>query len=92
MKLFVLSYLGKKGKLTQELKQLGKVSAEERPKIGQVVNVVKEAINTALKEREQNCLQQSLRTKIDPLSAKILALPGRGQNIGGLHPVNYSAR
>jgi phenylalanyl-tRNA synthetase alpha chain len=82
-----VSYLGKKGKLTQELKQLGKVSAEERPKIGQVVNVVKEAINTALKEREQILSATQLAEKIASERVDV-SLPGRGQQLGSLHPVH----
>ena len=59
-----VEYLGKKGKLTNELKQLGKVPAEERPKIGQVVNVVKEAIATALKERSAELERLALEEKL----------------------------
>jgi phenylalanyl-tRNA synthetase alpha chain len=81
-----LSYLGKKGQLTQELKQLGKVSPEERPKIGQVVNVVKEAINSHLKQRGDQIAAAELAHKIDN-EREDMSLPGRGASAGGLHPV-----
>ena len=43
-----VKYLGKKGELTAILKQMGGLSAEERPIIGQLANEVREALTTAL--------------------------------------------
>ena len=45
-----VNYLGKKGKLTEQLKTLGKLPAEERPKAGQVINDVKILIQNALEQ------------------------------------------
>ena len=39
-----VEFLGKKGKLTEQLKGLGKLSAEERPKAGQLINVAKQQV------------------------------------------------
>lgn len=81
-----VEYLGKKGALTQRLKQLGKLPAEERPQAGQAINAAKasvqEAINTRKSALENAELDQALESeRID------VTLPGRGQVGGGLHPL-----
>jgi len=78
--------LGKKGVLTEQLKQLGQLSPQERPQVGQAINDVKHTLQQALESRrlalQHAQLQQQLVTKqID------VTLPGRGQQSGGLHPV-----
>ena len=52
-----VKYLGKKGELTAVLKMMGKLSAEERPVIGQLANDVREALSSAL-EASQKALAQ----------------------------------
>lgn len=79
-------YLGKKGVLTQQLKQLGKLPPEQRPEAGQAINVAKKQVQKSIEARKlslQNArLEQQLAAeKID------VTLPGRGQHSGGLHPV-----
>ena len=81
-----VDYLGKKGSITALMKQLGKLSNEERPKVGQVINqakqTVQELINSQKEQLQTRLLEQQL------LSEKIdVSLPGRGKTIGGLHPV-----
>ena len=49
-----VQYLGKKGELTAVLKQMGKLSAEERPAMGQLANEVRTSIETAIKENDAN--------------------------------------
>ncbi|EPZ60887.1 aminoacyl tRNA synthetase class II, N-terminal domain protein [[Clostridium] sordellii ATCC 9714] len=49
-----VKYLGKKGEITAILKEMGKLSAEERPVIGKVANEVREAINDAITRRKKN--------------------------------------
>lgn len=81
-----VQYLGKKGELTQLLKGLGKLSAEERPAAGAKINEAKEALQAELDQRRD-------ALEADALSAKLAAeqidvtLPGRGQGLGGMHPV-----
>ena len=81
-----VSFLGKKGQITGLLKSLGQLSAEERPKAGALINVVKQELQEAI-----NCARDALQqAEIDrKLSAEKLdiTLPGRRQNVGGLHPV-----
>ena len=79
-------YLGKSGELTELLKQLGKLPAEERKAAGATINVVKQAFEAAHKQR----LDQMNAAKLEAqLAAEALdvTLPGRGSNGGGLHPV-----
>ncbi len=82
-------YLGKTGALTEALKGLGKLSADERPAAGAVINVVKQAIEAALNVRREAIL--------DAVQAKQLAgesldvtLPARAQSQGGLHPITLT--
>ncbi len=79
-------YLGKKGVLTQQLKQLGKLPPEQRPEAGQAINVAKKQVQESIEARKQSLqdarlAQQLAAEKID------VTLPGRGQRSGGLHPV-----
>lgn len=82
-----VQYLGKKGSLTDLLKGLGALSAEERPKMGQLVNDAKEKIRAKLDQRTQTLQDNALQTKL--LSERIdVTLPGRGQITGTAHPVS----
>jgi len=81
-----VTFLGKKGVLTEQLKSLGKLSAEERPAAGQAINKAKQAVQQALEERkaalEDIALQAQLKAE-----AVDMTLAGRGQVLGGMHPV-----
>ena len=79
-------YLGKKGEITQLMKQLGKLSAEERPKAGALINAAREQVQTALVERKQFLDNIALETKLAAETIDV-TLAGRGQQSGGLHPV-----
>ena len=81
--------LGKKGVLTEQLKQLGTLPAEQRPQAGQAVNQAKQALQIALETRREQLqaavLEQQLAAeRID------VTLPGRGQQKGGLHPITQT--
>jgi phenylalanyl-tRNA synthetase alpha chain len=84
-----VSYLGKKGQLTEQLKQLGRLPADQRPKAGQAINEAKQRLAAAIEARktalESEALDRRLlRERID------VTLPGRGQHAGGLHPITRS--
>ncbi|TBU87328.1 phenylalanine--tRNA ligase subunit alpha [Phytopseudomonas dryadis] len=79
-------YLGKKGELTQVMKTLGNLSAEERPKAGALINTAKERVQDALNGRKQILEQAALSAKLAAERIDV-TLPGRGQVSGGLHPV-----
>ncbi|MDO8813048.1 MAG: phenylalanine--tRNA ligase subunit alpha [Gallionella sp.] len=79
-------YLGKEGSLTALLKGLGKLSAEERPAAGALINQVKQGIEAALQQRRDALQQNKLAQKL-AAEALDVTLPGRGLGTGGLHPV-----
>jgi phenylalanyl-tRNA synthetase alpha chain len=79
-------YLGKKGALTQQLKQLGSLPAEERPAAGQAINKAKQDLQQSIEARRETLESLALEKEI---ASKIVdvTLPGRGQTPGGPHPV-----
>lgn len=79
-------FLGKKGELTEQLKQLGGLSAEERPAAGQFINRAKEHVQNLLEARRVQLEQAELNAKLAAETLDV-TLPGRGQTSGGLHPV-----
>lgn len=79
-------YLGKKGELTSLLKTLGSLPAEERPKAGEVINQAKQVVQDALNTRKEELESAALNARLAAESIDI-SLPGRGQKMGGLHPV-----
>lgn len=79
-------FLGKSGLLTAQLKQLGKLPKEERPKAGQEINKAKQALQALIEERKVALEQAALSARLS--SEKIdVTQPGRGMGQGGLHPV-----
>ena len=84
-----VDYLGKKGQLTQQLKQLGKLSSEERPKAGQIINAAKIAVQDAIEERRIALENELMNENIDKDRLDI-SLPGRGDNRAGLHPITLT--
>lgn len=84
-----VQYLGKKGALTEYLKGLGDLTPEQRPKVGQEVNNVKQALQTALDARRIALQEAALNTRLAQESLDI-TLPGRGLATGGLHPISRS--
>ncbi|HIZ51402.1 MAG TPA: phenylalanine--tRNA ligase subunit alpha [Candidatus Pseudomonas excrementavium] len=81
-----VQYLGKKGELTQVMKTLGNIPAEERPKVGAMVNEAKEQVQTALNARKTDMEAVALNARLAAERVDV-TLPGRGQVSGGLHPV-----
>lgn len=83
-------FLGKKGLITDLLKGLGRLPAEERPAAGNAINRVRDEVAEALAARktalEDAQLDAAASDRID------VTLPGRGQRRGGLHPVTLAMR
>lgn len=82
-------YLGKKGVLTEQMKSLGKLSAEERPRAGQVINQAKVAVQQAIEARKQSLQGAVLNARLEAERIDV-TLPGRGQPSGGLHPISQT--
>ena len=82
-----VKFLGKKGELTSILKQMGKLSPEERPVIGQLANQVRAEIEESITNRvkEIKALMLEKRLKEEELD---VTLPGTKATIGKLHPLN----
>ena len=81
-----VQYLGKKGELTAVLKQMGKLSAEERPAMGQLANegraALEEAIEVNARKLEEKALEQRLEAeKLD------VTIPGKQVKLGHKHPM-----
>jgi phenylalanyl-tRNA synthetase alpha chain len=82
-------YLGKSGVLTEALKSLGKLSAEERPKVGAEINVVKQGVEEALEKRREAILNASQAKQLAEESLDV-TLPSRKEDRGSLHPVTQT--
>ena len=79
--------LGKKGELTALLKQMGKLSAEERPVMGQLANGVRAALEEALEQRKAELQAAALEEKL-AAEAVDVTIPGREIEMGHQHPMN----
>ena len=84
---FRVRLLGKKGEVTELLRGMGALPAEDRPKMGQLINQLRGELETALSEREQSitALLKEKRLKEETLD---VTLPGTKTKEGGLHPLN----
>lgn len=86
-----LDYFSKKGFFTEQMKALGQLSAEERPKAGAEINKAKQAVMTALNEKKEAMAVAALNAKL--MAERIdVTLPGRGRAKGSLHPVTQTIR
>ncbi|MDR3477628.1 MAG: phenylalanine--tRNA ligase subunit alpha [Gammaproteobacteria bacterium] len=84
--LYRVQYLGKKGQLTEYLKNLGQLPAEERPLAGQRVNAIKEKVQELLDERVSLLKNAHVANQLAAESIDV-TLPGRSQDFGTVHPV-----
>lgn len=82
-----VKYLGKKGELTAVLKTMGKLSPEERPKVGQMANEVREVITAGIDKRNEllKAAQQEMKLKAETID---VTLPGTKVEIGHKHPLS----
>ncbi len=81
-----VDYLGKKGRLTEILKNLVNLSAEDKPKMGQLVNQAKRDISVCIENKMLQLKDDALQKKL--VAEKIdVTLPGRSRRSGTLHPV-----
>lgn len=81
-----VSYLGKKGPITEVLKGMGKLSAEERPMMGALANEVRDAIAAEIEAKQKNFEEAAVQEKL--AAEKIdVTLPGRPVKIGNHHPL-----
>ncbi|MBL4608098.1 MAG: phenylalanine--tRNA ligase subunit alpha [Pseudomonadales bacterium] len=81
-----VKYLGKKGRVTSLLKTLGKLSSEDRPKAGAVINLAKSALQAELEVKKSTLSEREMDRALAAESVDV-TLPGRVLGAGGLHPV-----
>ncbi len=86
-----LSYLGRKGRLTLVLRQLGGLPVEERRRLGAEANRVKQQLETALAEQRDDLAGRRLAATLE--SGRLdVTLPGRPKRVGRLHPITQTQR
>ncbi|MCR5167201.1 MAG: phenylalanine--tRNA ligase subunit alpha [Oscillospiraceae bacterium] len=81
-----VKYLGKKGELTAILKQMGKLTAEERPAMGQLANKVRADIEEKIAEKSAQINEALEEARIAAETIDV-TLPGKKQPVGRLHPL-----
>ena len=82
-----VKYLGKKGEITALLKQMGSLSPEERPKMGQLVNDAKTKVEAVINAQKERLKEKATELKLKSETLDI-TLPERPVNVGGLHPLS----
>jgi phenylalanyl-tRNA synthetase alpha chain len=84
-----VGFLGKKGELTAQLKQLGSLPPDERKAVGEQVNLAKERLQQAIAARKLELESATLNAKLAAERVDV-TLPGRGHAPGGLHPITQA--
>ncbi len=82
-----VKYLGKKGELTAILKQMGSLSPEERPKMGQLVNEAKSVVEEAIGNKADQLKAKATELKLKAETIDI-TMPPKVNKVGKLHPLN----
>jgi phenylalanyl-tRNA synthetase alpha chain len=81
-----VKFLGKKGLLTEILRGMGSLSAEERPEIGRLANEVREAIESGIAARQEQYERQATENRLRGETIDV-TLPGRPSPLGSIHPL-----
>lgn len=82
-----VNYLGKKGQLGVLLRSMGQMSAEERPKIGAIANIVKEAIQNSLDQQRTFLEAAQIQVQLEAETIDV-TMPGIYRPQGRIHPLN----
>ena len=84
-----VQYLGKKGALTEILRGMGALPAEERPKMGQLVNEVRAAFEQAFSEKSDAMKNAAKNARLAAETVDV-TMPGKTSKGGSLHPLNQT--
>ena len=84
-----VNVLGKKGELTGLLRGMGQLPAEERPKMGQLVNDVRKALEDALEQRSAELKEREKQARLEAEAVDV-TLPGPTRIASSLHPMNIA--
>ena len=82
-----VSYLGKKGQMGALLRSMGKLSAEEKPKIGAIANTVKEALQASLDKQRHALESAQIQAQLESETLDV-TMPGIYRPQGKIHPIN----
>lgn len=81
-----VAYLGKKGPITEVLRGMGKLTPEERPKMGALVNEVRESIAERIEQKHESLEQEAVEKQLAAETIDV-TLPGRPVRSGSSHPL-----
>lgn len=81
-----VGYLGKKGQLSQVLRSMGQLSPEDRPPIGALANVVKEALQESLSAKRKDLQEAQIQAQLESETLDV-TMPGVYRPIGRIHPI-----
>jgi len=82
-----VNYLGKKGELSQILREMGKLSPEERPRLGAIANEVKELVQSLLESQRESLQNAQIKAKLAAETLDV-TLPALSRPLGRIHPLN----
>lgn len=82
-----VKFLGKKGKLTEIMKEAKNLSPEERPAFGKTINEIKNYINDHLEETKQELINKAIEAKLSKETIDV-TLPPKKVSLGGMNPLN----
>lgn len=82
-----VNYLGKKGQLSQVLRAMGKLAAEDRPRIGAIANEVKEALQENLEQKRTDLSTAQIQAQLEAETLDV-TMPAVYRPQGRLHPLN----
>ena len=82
-------YLGKKGKVSLELKSLSKLDPKERPQFGKQINEIKKTLQEKISLKKTELNTQKIKAIIDQ-DAVDITLPGKTSSIGNIHPLSIT--
>jgi phenylalanyl-tRNA synthetase alpha chain len=84
-------FLGRKGRLTEALRDLGKLPKDQRPRVGQLVNSIKVDLERVFHEHQDKVEQAEIRARLAN-NAVDVTLPGSTPGLGKLHPTTRTLR
>jgi len=82
-------YLGKKGKVSLELKSLSKIDPKERPEFGKQINKIKKTLQEKISSKKNDLNNQKIQASIENAGIDI-TLPGKTSSIGNVHPLSIT--
>lgn len=82
-----VNYLGKKGELSQILREMGKLTPEERPRLGAIANEVKESVQSLLESQRESLQNAQIKAKLAAETLDV-TLPALSRPLGRIHPLN----